>query len=294
MTIAIGILANDGVVIAADTEETLGEIIKYSVNKVSGAYRFSKTGYPRSMVMAGSGHGHYIDAFSDVLKGVVNSDDPALDKNPHEVLDSALERFYVRKVVPLMRLPMEERPEFRVVIGLIAGGKSHLFVSDGATLRREEHFAVVGAGGLIAKPLLSAYVGYQGSRAMSVREAAIAAAHAAYEAKSVTGVGGDTDVLAMFDQGKHARIVPPDYEPLDRLFKHYSSVLRPAVLRSVIGIQPSERIAKEIERLRDGFRSVVGDRFDPPSPQVVATNPVKQAVPKSPKRGRKPRPPSQA
>ena len=94
MTIAIGILANDGVVIAADTEETLGEIIKYSTNKVRGAHHFSDSGAMRFMFAAGSGDGHYIDAFADVLRDAVQTKDPRMDSDPHPVLDEALERFW--------------------------------------------------------------------------------------------------------------------------------------------------------------------------------------------------------
>lgn len=288
MTIALGILAKDGVVIAADTEETL-DVIKYSGNKVRGAAHFAVGRPGRFLLVAGAGAAHYIDAFSETLEALVHDKSPRFDTEPHVVIDEALEQFYMRKVVPLAGYPVGERPDFRVIIGLVAGGKSHLFVSDGATLRRENRFAAIGAGELVARPLINSYIGHSSARSMSVREAAIVAALSAHEAKAVTGVGGDTDVLAMWDNGSMSRIVPPDYAPLEQVLKQVTETLRPSVVRAVIGRKDPTEISAEIERIRTNITQVIGNRFDDPGSRVPTAPPTRQSTSARPKLSRKSR-----
>ena len=222
MTIALGILASDGVVIAADREETFGQITKSSQNKISGVFRLSTTAGTshRFLLLAGSGHAHYIDAFAQYLdEGVLA--DPRIDANPKMVLDQALERFYTKKVVPFSGYPSDDRPDFRVVMGLPAAGRSHLFLSDHSALREEERFSAIGLGSLVVTPLIKRLLEINsGARSVSIREAVVIAAHAVRDAKeTVQGVGKETDIMAMFDDGALARMVPPTQDKLDAALK---------------------------------------------------------------------------
>src|SRR5688500_20129682 len=63
MTIAVGIIASDGIVIAADTEESYGSTAKISGNKI--LLRSSADG---DMAISGSGNAYYIDAVAQELE----------------------------------------------------------------------------------------------------------------------------------------------------------------------------------------------------------------------------------
>jgi hypothetical protein len=268
MTIALGILARNGVVIAADREETVGSLAKYEENKIRGAFHFSNDGKHRHLLLAGAGWGDYVDAFAETIKDDELLKDSRFDKKPKVVLEEALERFYARKVIPFGGYQSHERPDFQVVVGCICGGKSHLFVSTYNVLKSVERFAAIGSGALVARPIVHRFVPPNiGTRSVSIKEAVVIAAHAVREAKdAVPGVGKDTDVLAMFDNGGLSRTVPPTQDPLDAALKQYSTEVEPMVVRAIIGTRDPEKALAEIKRLRAIVQDVLGDTFtEPPS-----------------------------
>jgi 20S proteasome alpha/beta subunit len=63
MTIALGILAREGVVLAADREETVPDLAKYEANKIRGVFHWTRDVH-RHMLLAGAGWGDHVDAFA--------------------------------------------------------------------------------------------------------------------------------------------------------------------------------------------------------------------------------------
>jgi 20S proteasome alpha/beta subunit len=268
MTIALGILARNGVVIAADREESAGDWAKYEANKIRGAFRLSKEGH-RHLLLVGAGWADYIDAFAQTIEDDGILKDPRLDEAPKAVFEEALERFYARKVLPFSRYRSHERPAFEIVLGYIGGGRSHLFVSCYNTLKRAETFAVIGTGSLVARPILLRFMSpSSGARSVSVREAVVIATYAAREAKdAVPGVGKDTDILAMFDSGRLERTVPPMQDPLDAVLQRYGNEVAPTIVRSIIGTRATQEAFAEIEAMRAAVQKILGDSFNGPATQ---------------------------
>jgi hypothetical protein len=96
MTIALGILASDGVVVAADTEELFG-YSKFEQTKITAHLNIAPEGN-RLALVSGSGCGPYLDAFAQVVGDGLLKDE-RLARNPKRVFAQALNDFYRDNVV---------------------------------------------------------------------------------------------------------------------------------------------------------------------------------------------------
>jgi hypothetical protein len=290
MTIALGILASDAVVIAADSEITYGNVMKADGGKLRGAIHIGKDG-GRLFVLAGAGTGPTIDAFASDLQGVLG--DPRLSSgaDPRVVMQPILEAFFARHVIPFASFPVDERPDFNAVIGFTTAGRSYLFESSWNTLVsvQDERYTAVGVGSLAARSFLGRMLAHHGS--VSVREAVVLASYAVLLAKdTVPGCGKRTDLLVL-QAGGVSRLTPNEQNKLDEWLRRYNSQFEPEIFRVVSGAHTATRIAGMVDELKAGVDEAVPlRRFTRPSGDQPA--PESQPVRPRPTRGRKSRPPS--
>lgn len=116
MTIALGILTPDGVVVAADTQESWGY---QGGAKVSGYKILSRvvrpSGRERAMASTGAGNSGLLDYVS---QGLV--DDFVNAKEPDAVarqFRAQVAEFYREHIFPHHVLPQQERPEVALIVG---------------------------------------------------------------------------------------------------------------------------------------------------------------------------------
>jgi hypothetical protein len=155
MTICIGLTAFDGVVIAADAQES-DQYYKRSQQKILpfvGNISLGQNPSPPQMACAftGAGDAGYLDAFfAYALEGL------SVELKQHDLqafLADKVLTFHEKYLFPLAVSP--DPPGIDVLIGAYATFSTSLFVSHGATLRRAMPHAAVGAGAHFALSLIN-------------------------------------------------------------------------------------------------------------------------------------------
>jgi hypothetical protein len=115
MTIALGILAHDGVVLAADSQITQEAYLKTGRTKIIIGSNFD---HPEHGVIAISGSGSlgYIDAArAEIVNAFMKNHDSSLAEF-EEILKERVNDFYSRHVLPFASQDYRERPDFQLLI----------------------------------------------------------------------------------------------------------------------------------------------------------------------------------
>ena len=217
MTIALGILAREGVVIAADTQESWGYM---GGAKISG-YKILTCTLPhqgRACSATGAGSAGYIDALNQELTdNFIAVEDP---ENIERRFREKVLKFYNAHVLPNHALSPMEQPRADVIVGITwAGRKPVLLANERSTLRRCKQYVAVGAGREHASMLLSRLL--PPPRETTADVAALIAAYTIFHVKSyIEGCGMGTHVTVLQDGiGKY--LSPTAVERLEGLFTAY-------------------------------------------------------------------------
>lgn len=154
MTICIGMLAHDGIVIAADAQES-DQYYKRSQQKILtflGNIPLGSNPSQPSMACAftGSGEGGYVDAF--VAEAMLNIPTDATQKGFQDFLAEKVLRFHEQHLFPLAAA--SNPPEIQVLVGSYVQWSTSIYVSHGSTLRRAFPHAAIGAGAHFAMSLI--------------------------------------------------------------------------------------------------------------------------------------------
>lgn len=214
MTIAIGILATDGVVIAADTQESYSYYggAKIGVNKILSRVI---DGRGRSFAATGAGSGGHIDSLNQEL-----ADDfaaVALATSFEQRMRNTVQKFYKAHVIE-MQLGAELRPH--VLIGATWGGRAHLWKNEESAVVHCKHYEAVGSGRAHAMMLLNRLLPAKSETTIDV--AARIAAYVVHHVKSyVEGCGMSTHVTVLRNGG--AQYLAPNV--VDALEGQYTAYL---------------------------------------------------------------------
>lgn len=222
MTIALGILAADGIVIAADTQETIGPT-KAHGEKVSISVTAKGV-----IAVTGAGSAGHLDAMAQqVQKDFRQSRDSDLER----VIRDSFGRFYAQHVFPLY--PFDKRfpdPDLWAIIGIDSGGRRLILANEQTAMRQCRRFVAVGAG----QEQASIILGRTFIPDLPIRRAALLAAYTIYSVKEhVEGCGKNTEVY-MLQGGTCSTFWHWDQEELDKQFKQYSGV-EMVMLHHVLG-----------------------------------------------------------
>lgn len=156
MTICIGMLGSDGVVIAADTQET-DQYYKREQSKIMsfiGGIQLGSNPSPPTMALAltGAGRAGYIDAFyyEAISKNLFNA---GTAREVEDHIAKQLQVFHERHIFPLATA--SDSPEIQILIGAYVQWQTFMLVSDGSTLRKGMPYCAVGAGAHFALSLIT-------------------------------------------------------------------------------------------------------------------------------------------
>jgi predicted proteasome-type protease len=193
MTISIGLMADNGIVLAADRQETAG-YQKTDTGKISANFKPGKG----SLIVTGAGSGTYLDSIAQQILASFSDDDK--NKKSVEVavaLNTTNRRFYSETVIPFSSYPDHERPDYALLIGCdVVGSQPALFETDRLAFKSVDDYTAVGLGASTAKTLLSKFY----IPRMPTPIAISLAAFVMYEVKaSVEGCGLGTDVFYTAD-----------------------------------------------------------------------------------------------
>ena len=227
MTIAIGVLADNGIVVAADTEESDGylkssqsKIRVSSASAVIGVWSGPGQSLPEPSPMsdvavsaiAGAGTGPYIDVLSGELWQWCLANASAPSDKVINGLTEIIGRFYAKHIVPFALFPPNERPEVALLIALAGVSaapqdRHRLFSSWLTVVDQEVPYKAIGAGDTFAKILLDRL--YPSDRVPNLRAAVLLAAYVAFHVKeNVPSCGKFTDILFIGNGGRVHSYVP--------------------------------------------------------------------------------------
>ncbi len=147
MTIALGVLGNDGVVVAADSEYT------WSYLKTSGKKVFSDTANG-TIGITGSGDSGYLRGLSQELIAIFKAKQKAGVDGLENAFKEQVNAFFATHVIPCAVL--QPQPICDVIIGVQRNGQRRLWQTTHTVLQRCESHAATGIGaeyaiGLIAR-----------------------------------------------------------------------------------------------------------------------------------------------
>ena len=184
MTIALGILANDGLVLAADTEVSYGDIRKTEGAKVAV---IEKAG----LAVAGAGYGAYIDALAHELQRLIlNRGSESIQQLAPRV-QSVLVRFHYEHILPWNDADLN----VWLLVALERQGRRALWRTDRTTMR-PCICAAVGAGQAEADALFTEFFGPSQRPDIDLRTAVFIASYIAHLAKDrIPGCGKHTDIV---------------------------------------------------------------------------------------------------
>lgn len=151
MTIAIGLLTDEVVVLAADTEETTeshkAEVSKFIVSYSAGT----------QMIIAGAGPDCHIETMAEILQEAIKKSKGKDDEELKATFRTLLVAYYRQHVLSWPTIPEREDNDFALLIALVRApkrGKHKLWVTRQTTLREAPYYAAVGLGVSYAKVLL--------------------------------------------------------------------------------------------------------------------------------------------
>jgi hypothetical protein len=156
MTICIGMTASDGLVLAADAQES-DQYYKRSQQKIFpfvGNITLGQQNPPPPQMgcaFTGSGESGYLDAFFEYVINGIRVDSSQIDFK--EFLAEKVRTFHEKHLFPLAIAA--NPPEIDVLIGAYIQLQTCMFVSHGSTLRRAGPYAAVGAGAHFALSMIS-------------------------------------------------------------------------------------------------------------------------------------------
>jgi 20S proteasome alpha/beta subunit len=267
MTICIGILASDGVVIAADREEGDG-YLKNDRGKIYQAFRGSiPTG---SIAVTGAGDGPSLDGICNLMANAFSDerDDPGFDAAEKALVETH-RKYYHETIMPFSLQPQLERPDYSLIVGCVGGGLGKkLFSTSRLGFNSSGDYEAVGVGASVANTWLGKLYDY-----LPLRHAVKVAAYVIYQVKtSVGGCGLGTDIAIV----KPDRPIPETVAPatirkwedafrylqtLERNVFHYclgvDETQEQHLMRSATGKEP---INSQLEDIRKMFMPLVAQK----------------------------------
>jgi hypothetical protein len=223
MTIAVGILAPNGAVIAADRQETAA-YQKGEEGKITTVWRADP---PGCLTITGAGDGFYIDSISAVLRDWFGSSkEKDIDKLRTEA-DVLTQEFYKSRVIPISDDP-NLRPDYELLLVCKSFARMQMWKTSRLAFNRSPMWDAVGVGQVVATALINKLW-----LPVSVEEAVNLAAFTVYEVKaSVDGCGLGTDVVFItndpnpFVNGVPVFLEDAEIREMEDIFRRYHKVER--------------------------------------------------------------------
>lgn len=230
MTIAIGVVARTGVVIAADSQETVQGYWKSNQGKIwwSGHYSLDSSG---CCAVAAAGRSGYCDALTAKILQSFNS-------NVNASSHSAVQHLIATEATEFHRdhvAPYQDASSLEVgcVVGYERNNQWGLFATDRGTVHRSNNYAAVGIGSNEATVALKGLI----RTPVELRTAIIAAAYGVWVAKDrVDGCGNFTDIVYLTNHRAHA-LPRPTTEQLEHAFRRWATYVTAPIRASVLGVR---------------------------------------------------------
>lgn len=249
VTIAAGFSCVDGIVLCADTQETIQGYTKTKTEKMNVLYADRCR-----VVITGSGDSEIVGTISQRLMSAAISEfdeDRWYEEDEvRGVMEDVLLEFFRRHLLPY---PQIERPFIELLIAVRCSRNRFLYKASGNTLRDldpartgSSGASAIGSGCLFANSLIERIY----SPFLELDDLVTIACYILYQAKRwVDGCGGNTDIYVMTKEGDLG-IRSHDIEAMEKMFAHCDENYDHLLAYSLNPNTPSADIAKSIGRLR--------------------------------------------
>jgi 20S proteasome alpha/beta subunit len=220
MTLIAGFRCQDGIVVCADTQETLGPA-KRNVPKLEfwhgptlNAERNEMINHDLAIAMCGAGDGPFVDKVAsrawDALRGVADIYEAS------DAVESMIKEMY-REFGQIYQ--PGSFPQAELIYGITIGGRSRLFQASGP-LVNERNYASSGIGYYLAD-FLAERMGANGEQGwLTTRQCVAVAAYILFQAKEhVEGCGGNSHIAVLRESESSGKVEP-------RLVEHLTEYLK--------------------------------------------------------------------
>ncbi len=256
MTIAVGLLTNEGIVVAADTEES-SDYWKIEQSKIWFGFSRRMSERRVSCTVCGAGYpaGMTRSLMQHIVDAVVDApmDDLKDDVKLRAVIEARATEFHAKHVVPVAHVA--NPPVLQTLVATQTDGAFRIWTTDAGSAAQEQGFAAIGMGNAHASSFLVRH--YRGPRYTSHHDGILLAAAAVHQAKEfVTRCGKYTEV-ALVRRGEPARVKPSTVKRMDDLFSQMLYDVEPDVWRQALGAEPNTRDARmDLPAARTEFAKV--------------------------------------
>jgi hypothetical protein len=213
MTIAIGFRSNDGVLVCADSQLTVGEVKNYD-GKVDLHVFYEKgkpSKYRLSFAVAGAGDVDYIATARTKL--MADFPECQNDKEMAVELERRWLEFFNSHLAPWAYFPADDRPYVELLIGVSGTNVHHRLYHCVGTAFHETTEKAIGSGVILAGDMLSRYA--MGNR--TVYDNLVIATYIIAKVKrGVQHCGGSTQMTALRKGGDFAFSEKSEIEQLEK------------------------------------------------------------------------------
>lgn len=252
MTILAGFRCSDGIVICADTQETVNKLSKRSVPKLKVFAPPHYDGFGEALdsdlaaAFCGAGEGPMIDKLTTLIWQSIKH-----STNLNEACQLAEETLKTAYAEYGRIFQPGFCPEIALIYGICMQGWSKLFTATGSIVNEVDGFASEGCGYYLADFLATKMYGPH----LTTRQCVILAAYILSQAKEhVDGCGGESHIAVLRDQESSGQVdwslIKHVTEMLDSVDKDFGSLL----------LQSSDLRAtdSELDEARGRLNSIVG------------------------------------
>jgi 20S proteasome alpha/beta subunit len=214
MTVAAGYICDEGVILCADTQETIPGYTKTDANKL-----MSFNLPDLCLVFAGAGNNAVqIDETVHEIAGKFRSSAPTNGEQIRKALREILEELF-----PKAHYPRQSGPEVDLLMAVQSVDAVQLFrVSDGS-IAPVHHTACIGSGVVLGTQLFQRYY----NKDVSLFDAALISIYVLFHVKRwVDGCGGKTDISLIQRTGGRMSFMPSDeVEKLEKYCESYDDAV---------------------------------------------------------------------
>jgi 20S proteasome alpha/beta subunit len=223
VTIAAGFVCNDGLVLCADTQETISGYAKVNTQKMKyDEYDFC------NIAFTGAGDSGLVDMTIQQMDKALKDSTPMSQSAVEEVLRDCVVEIFNYHIAPYSSFPADERPSADILLGIQFDHSVALYRAYGTTFFRVTEPQCIGVGVTLGKSLIAQLF----SMSLSLPQAGIVALYVLHQAKTwVADCGGNSDILLMSEVKRGiTRITTQEVRTLERHFDEFSEYVRPVLI----------------------------------------------------------------
>lgn len=243
MTIAAGFPCQTGLIICADTQETIAGYVKTDTEKIK---LFQSADKKYNVVFTGAGNGDLIDSAVDEMIAALETEKPEGFLRIALLLKQTMLKVFRDCIQPYASFPTDDRPSVTMLIGVQSARSTVLYKAAGTSFRPLREPECIGFGIALGKSLIKQLFRPE----MSIDEAALAALYVLHQAKRwVDGCGGNSDILLLTHEGEILRMGTEWVTSLETHFDEFNRHLGP--LR--IACADRHKEPRDFDKIMDEF-----------------------------------------